>query len=215
MTRPDADELGAAGRTGRSTASRLGTGLAVGLAVGLLGLLGWGILKASPGNGLIAKIAQGQAPAAPSFDLDAVWPEDQVWPRELQTALSDGRLSSEELRGRPVVLNMWASWCIPCREEAPILNASARAHSGEVTFVGIDVRDLRDDALAFLREFRVPFVAVRDREDQTFRAYGLTGVPETYYLDKTGRIVAHSPGAITRRTLEDGIRRAIEGDATR
>jgi len=211
VTAPDA-EAGAPGPRRRPSPARFATALAIVLAVCLVLLLAWGILKGSPGSGLVARIAQGQAPPAPPFDLEAVWPEDRAWPRELQTALADGRLTLEELRGRPVVLNMWASWCIPCREEAPILNASARAHSGEVAFVGIDVRDLRGDAVEFLREFRVPYVSVRDHEDETFRAFGLTGVPETYYLDRDGRIVAHSPGAITRSTLEAGIRQAIEGE---
>ena len=108
-------------------------------------------------------------------------------------------------------MNFWASWCIPCRKEAPILTASARAHAGKVVFVGIDVRDLTSDAKAFLREFNVPYVSVRDRDDRTFLVYGLIGVPETYCLDTAGRIVAHTPGAVTRAVLEAGITRAIEG----
>jgi cytochrome c biogenesis protein CcmG/thiol:disulfide interchange protein DsbE len=215
MTTPDDAGVEAVARGRRLSLPKLATALAIVLAACLVILLAWGILKGSPRSGLVASIAEGQAPPAPSFDLEAVWPEDRAWPRQLQPALADGRLALEELRGRPAVLNMWASWCIPCREEAPILNASARAHSGEVTFVGIDVRDLRGDALDFLREFRLPYVSLRDREDQTFRAFGLTGVPETYYLDRTGRIVAHSPGAITRPTLEAGIRQAIQGEPTR
>ncbi len=215
MSTPADHETVGAERRRRLRLPKLVTALAIAFAVGLPSLLAWGILKDSPGSGLVAKVAQGQAPPAPAFDLEAVWPEDRAWPRELQSALADGRLALGELRRSPVVLNMWASWCIPCREEAPILNASARAHRGDVTFVGIDVRDLRSDALDFLREFRVPYVALRDPEDRTSRAYGLTGVPETYYLDATGRIVAHSPGAITRSTLEAGIRQAIQGEPAR
>ena len=211
MTTPDDDETDVPGRARRLNPTRLATALAIALAAGLVGLLAWGLLKDSPGSGLVAKIAQGKAPAGPPFDLEAVWPEDRARPRELRAALTDGRLALADLRGGPVVLNMWASWCIPCRQEAPILNASARAHSGEVTFIGIDVRDLRGDARDFLREFRVPYVALRDRDDTIFTTFGLTGVPETYYLDHTGRIVAHSPGAITRATLEAGIRQAITG----
>jgi cytochrome c biogenesis protein CcmG/thiol:disulfide interchange protein DsbE len=80
-----------------------------------------------------------------------------------------------------------------------------------VAFVGIDVQDLRTDALAFLREFDVPYVSVRDRDNEVFEAYGVTGVPETYYLDQRGRIVSHTPGAITRDTLEAGIGAALRG----
>ncbi|MGH9032654.1 MAG: TlpA family protein disulfide reductase, partial [Acidimicrobiia bacterium] len=78
-------------------------------------------------------------------------------------------------------------------------------------FVGIDVQDLRSDALAFLREFDVAYLSVRDEADEAYRAYGLTGVPETYYVSAYGRIVAHSPGAISRPSLEAGIAQAMEG----
>ena len=90
-----------------------------------------------------------------------------------------------------------------------LLAASTRAHERDVRFIGIDVQDLRSDALAFLREFDIPYVSVRDGGDETYRAYGLTGVPETYYLDSTGRIVGH--GAVSRAELERGIDAALQG----
>ncbi len=111
-------------------------------------------------------------------------------------------------------MNFWASWCGPCREEAPLLNAAARRHAGEIVFLGIDVQDLRDDALAFSREFQTPYVSLRDEDNDTYEGYGLTGVPETYYVDADGRIVAHSPGVISRDSLEAGIA-AARGDGTR
>lgn len=175
------------------------------LVAGLLSLLIWATLAAGTGKSLVAKIAAGKRPAAPSFELEAIWPENRRWPPDLARSLRDGRLSVEELRGKPAVLNFWASWCIPCREEGPILAASADAHGGETLFLGVDVQDLRGDALAFLSEFNVPYVAVRDRANETFEAYGLTGVPETYFVDADGRIVAHVPGALSRQTLERGI----------
>ena len=166
----------------------------------LVGLLLWATLIHTRGQSLPARIAAGEKPAAPHFELEVIWPEGRT-----------GTLALEDLRGRPAVLNFWASWCIPCRDEAPILDASSRAHAGEVQFVGVDVQDLRSDALAFLREFDVPYVSVRDGTNKTYEAYGLTGVPETYYLDAEGRIVAHAPGAVSADTLEEGIAQAIEG----
>jgi cytochrome c biogenesis protein CcmG/thiol:disulfide interchange protein DsbE len=183
---------------------------AVLLAAGLVGLLAWATLAASQGKNLVTRIAAGESPSAPRFELEAIWPENERWPQDLERVLADGELSLEELRGQPAVLNFWASWCVPCRDEAPILAASARAHAGELRFVGVNVQDLRGDALAFLREFRVPFVSVRDQGGDTYRAYGLTGVPETYYLDAAGRIVAHSPGAVSRVSLEEGIKATTE-----
>jgi cytochrome c biogenesis protein CcmG/thiol:disulfide interchange protein DsbE len=93
------------------------------------------------------------------------------------------------------------------------LNAAARAHAGEVVFLGVNVQDFKSDALAFAREFDTPYISVRDVANDTYEDYGLTGVPETYYVDASGRIVAHSPGAITRPSLEDGIAQAIGGAA--
>lgn len=177
----------------------------------VLALFGWATLSAGKGSSLISKIAAGDRPAAPAFDHPVLWPRTDAWPRELRGTLADGLLSLEELRGRPVVVNFWASWCIPCRDEAPILNASARAHRGDVVFLGIDVQDLSWDALAFLREFDTPYVSVRDVENDTYENYGLTGVPETYFLDAEGRIVAHIPGAVVRRTLEQGVSQVIGG----
>ena len=180
------------------------------VVAGLLGLVAWATLAAGEGRSLVAQVAADEKPPAPAFELEVLWPRSETWLQTLRGALADGRISVEELRGYPVVLNFWASWCIPCREEAPVLDASADAHRGEVVFLGIDVQDLRGDALAFLDEFDVRYVSVRDRAGETYRAYGLTGVPETYYLDAAGRIVAHSPGPVSPQSLELGIAGAKE-----
>jgi cytochrome c biogenesis protein CcmG/thiol:disulfide interchange protein DsbE len=186
---------------------------ALSVVVGLLALLAWATLSAGKGSSLVSRIAAGEAPPAPPFSLEVLWPRAETWPTATRRRLADGRVDLDELRGRPVVINFWASWCIPCRDEAPILNASARAHAGEVVFLGIDVQDLKSDALAFSREFQTPYVSVRDRGNRTYEDYGLTGVPETYYLDRRGRILAHTPGAISRASLEAGIAAAIGGVA--
>ena len=187
--------------------------VALSVVIGLLGLLAWATLSAGRGNSLVARIAAGEAPPAPSFSLEVLWPRAETWPVAARRRLADGRLDLRELRGRPVVVNFWASWCIPCRDEAPILNASARAHAGKVVFLGVNVQDLSSDALAFSREFDTPYASVRDRGNRTYEDYGLTGVPETYYLDASGRIVAHVPGAISRTSLEQGIAQALGGAA--
>jgi cytochrome c biogenesis protein CcmG/thiol:disulfide interchange protein DsbE len=186
---------------------------ALAIVFGLLGLLAWATLTAGSGTTLVARIAAGKAPPAPSFSLEVLWRRAETWPPDARRQLADGQLDLAELRGRPVVVNFWASWCIPCRDEAPILNGSSRAHAGKVVFLGVNVQDLREDALAFSREFRTPYVSVRDRGNGTYDDFGLTGVPETYYIDARGRIVAHSPGAISRTSLEQGIAQTIGGEA--
>ena len=140
-----------------------------------------------------------------------IWNRPALWPERTRPALADGEVALAELRGTPVVLNFWASWCILCREEAPHLAAAARAHRLDVAFLGLDVQDLTGDARGFLRKLRVPYPSVRDGSDRAYSAYGLTGVPETYYIDADGRIVAHAVGAVSRRELERDLRLLIGG----
>ena len=187
--------------------------IGVGVVAALLALLGWATLRAGEGSGLPAQVVVGDKPPAPAFSLDVLWPRAVTWPPALRRALRDGRVDLRELRGRPLVINFWASWCGPCRDEAPTLNASARLHAGEVVFLGVDVQDLRGDALAFSREFGTPYVSVRDSGNGAYEDYGLTGVPETFYVDAAGRVIAHTPGAISRESLEEGIVTAQRGAA--
>lgn len=183
---------------------------AVAVVAALLGLLIWKIVAGNPGAGLVDSIRRGNKPSAPGFVLPVIWTGDSVWSLSVDAALADGRLRLSELRGHPVVLNFWASWCIPCREEAPALAASARAHRGDVVFLGLDVQDLTADARRFLRRHNVPYASVRESGSAVYRAYGLTGVPETYYIDRQGRIVAHSIGKVSRAELEEGVRAALQ-----
>jgi cytochrome c biogenesis protein CcmG, thiol:disulfide interchange protein DsbE len=182
---------------------------AIALVVGLLGLLVWRIVVRDNGSQFAAAVADGKRPEAPGFTLPVISQQTILWPRALAPALADGEVSLDELRGYPVVLNFWASWCVPCRDEAPALAAAARAYAGRVVFLGLDHQDLTSDARGFLEKSEVPYVSVRDGSDGTYRDYGLTGTPETYYLDARGRAVAHSPGAVERDSLEQGIRAAL------
>jgi cytochrome c biogenesis protein CcmG/thiol:disulfide interchange protein DsbE len=182
---------------------------AVALVLALLGLLVWKIAFEENGAVLVAAVRAGKAPNAPSFDLPVLWERDETWPEKLRPALGDGRLRLGELRGHPVVLNFWASWCVPCGKEAPALAASAKTHAGEVAFLGVDIQDFEGDALRFLRRHDAPYVSVRDKGTRLYTVYGLTGIPETYYLDRRGRVVAHSVGEVARDDLESGIAKAV------
>ena len=174
------------------------------LPIGFILLLGWSVLARADRDNLNTRIQRGDRPAAPAFDLPVIWPRAAPWPNGLATVIGDHRFSLAELRGKPVVLNFWASWCIPCQDEAPILADIARRHP-EIRVIGIDVQDLTDDAVAFLRRFRTPYLSVRDGGTGVYDRYGLTGVPETFYLDAQGRIVAHNPGQVEPADLERGI----------
>ena len=177
----------------------------------LLALLVWRIVAVNRGADLVKAISAGERPSAPAFSLPLIWTPSSSWSPALRGLLAQRELALEGLRSRPLVLNFWASWCIPCKEEAPQLNAAARAHAGSVVFLGIDVQDLAPDARRFLGREHVLYPSVRDGSGSVYDRYGLTGVPETYWLDARGRIVDHYSGALSRRQLEAGIRAAMTG----
>jgi cytochrome c biogenesis protein CcmG, thiol:disulfide interchange protein DsbE len=188
--------------------SRMGLVLqlaALTLVAALLALLVWRVVNVGQGGRLVNAVRAHKKPLAPDFRLKVLWAHDETWGEPARAALRDGRISLSELRGQPVVLNFWASWCIPCRHEAPRLIASANAHRGAVVFLGLDVKDFSSDARSFLGDFQVNYVSVRDGGGGLYDDYGLTGLPETYFLDKRGRIVAHVVGEISRSSLEAGI----------
>ena len=177
---------------------------ALALVAALLGLLLWRVVTVR-GTELVADIRANKRPPAPAFELPIIWNRPETWPPDTAQALRDGRVALTELRGRPVVVNFWASWCSPCKKEAPILAASARAHHGQVVFLGVDVQDFASDARSFLERYGANYVSVRDSGSSTYTAYGLSGLPETFYIDAQGRALHHTIGELTRDELERGI----------
>jgi len=184
---------------------------ALALIVLLFVLLLQRTLAQGAGPSLISEVKEGKRPAAPDFDLPVIWLRSETWPTPLLGALADGRLSPRELHGYPVVINFWASWCGPCKAEAPRLVAAAKEYAGQVVFLGLDVQDFEQDALRFLERYGINYPSARDGGDGTFDAYGLTGLPETYFLDRRGRVVVHSIGEISAEELEAGIAAARLG----
>ncbi len=123
-------------------------------------------------------------------------------PFDLQL-FSGGRLTLTELRGRVVVLNFWASWCVPaCTDEAPALQAIwEQYHAKGVTVVGVNIQDREAPARAFIQRFGQTFPTGMDPRGLIAIDYGVYGVPETYVIDRSGRTVFKYAGAVSEELL--------------
>ena len=150
---------------------------AVALVLALLGLLVW---KVAGGEEADARVGE----PAPDFALPLL--DD----RERTVAL-------DSFRGRTVVVNFWASWCRPCRDEAPILQRAWEERRDDgVVVIGVDSRDFVSDGRAFVREFGITYPNVYDGKATLFGPWGLTGLPETFVIDRRGVIVEHIVGPV-------------------
>lgn len=113
------------------------------------------------------------------------------------------------LRGKPVVVNVWASWCGPCRVEAPLLQ-KASVHFGErVAFLGVDARDSEGDARDFLRRYGITYPNVVDADDEIVGLLGLRGFPTTYIFDRSGKVRASVVGGISEQVLGARVAEAL------
>jgi cytochrome c biogenesis protein CcmG/thiol:disulfide interchange protein DsbE len=157
----------------------------------VVGLLAFGLL--SKGN---AKIAVG----------------DPVPDKVLPALPGPGHGSIAEHRGDWVLVNLWASWCIPCREEAPVLERFYRRYRNHgVTVVGIDVQDNRDDALAFLHDHPAGYPQLRSIGNERSAAFGSIGVPENFLVNPRGRIALIWREPVDDRILRERFVPLIEG----
>ena len=174
----------------------MGQGVAIGLVALLFLLLAWSLVS-DEGSDLKSAAAAGDLPQAPDFTLERLDEE------------GDFDLSS--LRGKAVVLNVWASWCIPCKEEAPFLEQVWQQNRNrELVIVGLDAKDFRRDARRFARRYGLTFPIVFDGPGDTANGYGVTGFPETFVLDREGRVVEAFAGAVNAKEDRIRLRAAID-----
>ncbi len=168
---------------------KLATAIVVIVSVGFLGFLVWGLLNKQPLTGL-SGITMVNRPA-PDFTL---------------TTFEGTTISLEGLKGRPIVINFWASWCPPCRIEAPLLERTWRAYKNrDVVFIGVDVQDREEDALNYIREFDITYPNGPDPTGEISIDYGVSGLPVTFFVSRQGEIVRRWVGAIERSVLISSI----------
>ena len=127
----------------------------------------------------------------------ALEPGDPAPSVEAPTLDGDGALALDDLRGKPVLVNFWASWCVPCEAEARYLEAAHEEYGRQIDFLGVNVKDARSDALAFVERYDVSYLQVRDESLEWYDAFGLTGQPETFLIDADGEVVEHVTGEFT------------------
>lgn len=136
-------------------------------------------------------------------------------PFSLPELLRPGRdMSLADFRGKPLVVNFWASWCYPCQTEMPLLQSSYRSERGSVQFLGIDTNDRRAPAVRFLARTRVtyPCLVLSDPASPLTAAYGLIGLPITVFISPTGIVVGRHIGQINAATLKAALTLAFGRD---
>jgi cytochrome c biogenesis protein CcmG/thiol:disulfide interchange protein DsbE len=163
---------------------------------GIIGAALLGVLFMSLGNDPSAINSPLIGRPAPPFALKAVGTGET--------------LDLQQLRGRPVVINFWATWCGPCWEEHPTLVQNARILGSNVQFVGVVFNDTEDKIQTFLRERGSAYPTVLDEKGKTAIAYGVGGVPETFFINRQGTIVAKYSGPMNSEILQSYVQKVIQ-----
>ncbi len=131
----------------------------------------------------------------------------------LPTIQGGTTLDSSRLAGAVIVVNFWASWCVPCREEAADLQRFARQHATDgVVLVGILYSDTVSNARQFRDEFGLTYPLINDPDGRTAIDFGVRGVPETFLVAPDGRVMARLIGAVGQTTLDDVLQRVLNGE---
>jgi cytochrome c biogenesis protein CcmG/thiol:disulfide interchange protein DsbE len=159
--------------------------IAVLLAVAVVGFLVYGLV--SKGNSRLAVGETAPSPELPKLD-------------------EPGEGSLKEYRGQWVLVNFWASWCVPCQDEAPALTKFQDEHAGQnFTVVGIDTQDISDDGTKFAHEFDLTYPLLHDGNGDNGHEFGTTGVPENYLLEPNGKLAWAVAGPVDARMLEEHV----------
>jgi len=149
----------------------------------LIALLAYGLAQNEPDRGVDEALARGERSPAPEFELPKLG--------------GGGSTSLADYRGQVVVLNFWASWCKPCREESPLLERwHRRIRDRGATVLGVDILDVTGRAQAFVDEFGLTYPMLKDKDGEGLDKFGVVAYPETFVIDRQGRIAAVARGPV-------------------
>ena len=174
--------------------------VALAAVLALLALLAYGIAQNQTGVSIDSQLAAGKRPAPPDLELPPLQ--------------GGGPVKISSYRGKVVVLNFWASWCPPCKDEAPVLARwQPRLKARNATIVGVDVLDVTSDAERFVAQHGLDFPHLRDGDGSRLKSFEIVGYPETIVLDRKGRIAASSRGAIDDRFFTERVQPLLKEPA--
>jgi cytochrome c biogenesis protein CcmG, thiol:disulfide interchange protein DsbE len=164
----------------------------IGVVVALVALLAYGLASNEPDRAVEDALSQGEREPAPELELPRL--------------SGSGAESLDDYRGQVVVLNFWASWCEPCREESPLLQRwHERIEGRGATVLGVDAFDEIGRARAFVDEYGLTYPMLRDGEGSTRESFGILGFPETFVIDREGRIAAVERGPVDAQFMRERV----------
>ena len=126
----------------------------------------------------------------------------------LRSDTSKSVLSLSNFKGKPVVLNFWASWCDPCKQEAPLLESTwkkMQAQGKDVVFLGIDFQDSSNNGVSFLQQYSITYPTVQDADASVATKYDITSLPDTIFINRNGTVVSRVPREITAQVLSSNL----------
>jgi cytochrome c biogenesis protein CcmG/thiol:disulfide interchange protein DsbE len=163
----------------------------------LLALLAYGLAQNEPDRAVDEALARGERKDAPALELPSLG--------------GGGRAALADYRGQVVVLNFWASWCKPCRDESPLLqrwHRRIKARGG--TVLGVDILDVTGRAQEFIDEYGLTYPMLKDKDGEGLEQFGVVAYPETFVIDRQGRIAAVRRGPVDDDFMETSVAPLLE-----